>query len=758
MTGALQIRIQGTVQGVGFRPFVYRCARQHGLAGWVCNDALGVKVFAQGGSDALNTFAHALENEAPPLSKVNHLDVHPVEMDPDIEGFQILPSTQGESPRVDIARDTTVCRNCLEEMKTEGNRRFGHPFINCTDCGPRYTIIRNLPYDRPYTTMADFEMCPACRKEYEDPTDRRFHAQPVSCPDCGPQLSLADSAGKPADCGNPLTEAVEFLQAGRIVAVKGLGGFHLCCRADVEDPVRLLRDRKGREDRPFALMARDTDTARGFAVISEREQELLESIERPIVVLKALKKNPCVPSVAPGVDTLGIMLPYTPLHILLFTQGGFDALVMTSGNLSGLPLCKDNEEAIEQLKGVADAFLLHDRPIQMRLDDSIARVLGDEPVLLRRARGYVPAPLPAPFDVSGLAALGGIMKSTVCVGRGQTAYVSQYLGTLENTETLDHMDFVLGHLSEVLGLEPSSYVMDRHPGGFQNYLLPEEHRDKTLRIQHHHAHAAACLAENEIDEPTLCFVFDGLGLGEDGTLWGGEILMSDLCESRRLGHLEPLDLPGGDAATEYPGRIAYTALADVVPEEDLNRVFFWMPSYERARVRNMANQPRTSSMGRLFDALSALLDICRRQTYEGQAAIELEAVADPDELGRYAIDPMRTENAWILPGKALLEAAFYDLTAGVAKGTIGARFHRTLACWTAFVAEWQRVKQVGLSGGCFQNALLFEWTCSELLKRGIQPLVHRRLSPGDESVSYGQLITAGARRAALVDKEMTTCA
>jgi hydrogenase maturation protein HypF len=413
---------------------------------------------------------------------------------------------------------------------------------------------------------------------------------------------------------------------------------------------------------------------------------------------------------------------------------------------------------MEQLQHVADAFLLHDRSIEVRLDDSIARILGGEPVLLRRARGYVPAPLPAPFEVDGIAALGGIMKSTVCIGRGQTAYVSQYLGTLENIETLDHMEFVLGHLAEVLGAEPSSYVMDLHPGGLQNYLLPKAQRDKTLRIQHHHAHAVACLAENRVDETTLCFVYDGLGLGDDGTVWGGEILMTDLCSSRRIGHLETMDLPGGDAATEYPGRIVYAALAGLVPKNELDEVLSWMPALERERVLSMKNPLQTSSMGRLFDALSALLDVCRRQTYEGQAGMELEAVADPDETGRYGMDPLQMGGKWILPGKALLAAAFHDLTAGVPKETIAARFHRTLAYWTACVPAQQGAAKVGLSGGCFQNALLFEWACAELSKIGIQPLVHRRLPPGDESVSYGQLITAAARRAALVNKEVPACA
>ncbi|MDF7826544.1 carbamoyltransferase HypF [Pontiellaceae bacterium B12227] len=748
MNRAGQIRVEGTVQGVGFRPFVYRLAHQHRLTGWTRNDTRGVDIFIQGAEKDTAAFLEELKSTAPPLARITRLISDEVAPDSTITDFQILESACGEAPMVDIARDTSICFQCLEEMNNPADRRFGHPFINCTNCGPRYTIIQKLPYDRPGTTMADFEMCAACRKEYEDPSTRRFHAQPVSCPDCGPQLSLGEGLD------DPLETTIAALRAGKIVAVKGLGGFHLCCCADNEEAVQQLRCRKGREARPFALMVRDAKTASQFAEVSPKEAELLESIERPIVVVQALEKKRCAPSVAPGVNTLGIMLPYTPLHALLFSRGGFDALVMTSGNVSGLPLCKDNNEAMGLLKGMADVFLLHDRAIQTRLDDSIVRVLGGEPVLLRRARGYVPAPLPAPFDVDGLVALGGIMKSTVCVGRGQTAYVSQYIGTLENIETLEHMEATLNHLMEVLGVDPMTYVLDRHPGGFQNYLLPKGGLNEPVRIQHHHAHAAACLAENEVREPTLCFVFDGLGLGDDGTLWGGEILMSDLCGSRRLGHLELLDLPGGDAATRYPGRIAYAALSGLVSNADLNRVLYWLSSNDR---KPLPNQPRTSSIGRLFDAVSALLNVCHEQTYEGQAAMELEAIVDPNVTGHYEVEPVKEDGLWLLPGKALLIQIFQALENGEERSAIAAKFHRTLARWIAAVARQESATRVGLSGGCFQNRLLFEWTRSALEEQGVEVLVHRRLSPGDECISYGQLITAGARRANRKNKEMNAC-
>jgi hydrogenase maturation protein HypF len=745
MLEAVQIRVRGTVQGVGFRPFVYRLAQQHRLSGWVCNDAGGVDIVAQGTPVAVRAFAECLKGNPPPLAQVDAVELHQVDPDAALAGFEIRASGTGGNPLVDLARDTTVCAHCLAEMRDPKNRRYRHAFINCTDCGPRYTIIQQMPYDRPATTMHGFEMCPACRREYADPADRRFHAQPICCPHCGPQLSMGSAS-------DPLAAAVTALQAGRIVAIKGVGGFHLGCRADREDTVQRLRRGKGRETRPFALMARNIASARRFAVISEREQALLESRERPIVILQARDDNRCAPAVAPGVNTLGIMLPCTPLHELLFADGGFDVLVMTSGNRSGIPLCKDNAQAASELAEIADDLLCHNRPIEMRLDDSIVRLLGDEPVLLRRARGYVPSPLPVPFNVDGLVALGGIMKSTVCVGRGETAYVSQYLGTLANTETVEHAAEVLAHLKQVLGVNPQQVIMDLHPGGLQHYLLPAAERGEVLRVQHHHAHAAACMAENQLSGPVLCVVYDGLGLGEDGTLWGGEILLSEYASSRRLGHLELLDLPGGDAATEFPGRIAYAALRGRVDAQQLTAAFDWLP--QRDRLDALSGQPRTSSMGRLFDALSALLGVCRRQSYEGQAAIELEAVADPSIEEAYPI----ALPDWVMPGKALLQVAFEDLLSGTDRAVIAARFHWTIAVWTAELAARSGQLRVCLCGGCFQNALLVAATRAELQRRGLQPVVHRLLSPGDESISYGQLVTAAARRSLEQKKEYRACA
>ena len=744
MRQALQIRVRGTVQGVGFRPFVYWIAQGCQLCGSVCNDVDGVDIFIQGEPTALAEFQGLLVSKAPPLSQVDSVDATAAEPDDSLNNFSITASRYGEIPQVDIARDTTVCSKCLAEMNDPQNRRFRHPFINCTDCGPRYTIIESMPYDRPQTTMHSFKMCPDCRSEYEDPSDRRFHAQPVCCPHCGPELSFGTSS-------EPLAAAAAELTAGKIIAVKGLGGFQLCCRADLEETVQRLRDRKGREARPFALMARNIEAVRRVAEVSAHEQELLESIERPIVILRALHGNGCAPAVAPGVNTLGVMLPCTPLHELLFSESGFDVLVMTSGNRSGIPLCKDHDEAVGQLSGIADGFLSHNRPIKMRLDDSIVRLLGDEPVLLRRARGYVPSPLPVPFDVDGLVALGGIMKSTVCVGRGQAAYVSQYLGTLENTETIEHASGVLEHMKTVLGVTPKQMVMDLHPGGFQKYLLSDEELDDVILVQHHHAHAVACMAENQLSGSALCVVYDGLGMGDDGTLWGGEFLLTDYVESQRIGSLELLDLPGGDAATKYPGRIAYVALVGRVDAKVLDAAFDWLP--ERSVIKNFPEIPQTSSMGRLFDALSALLGICREQTYEGQAAIELEVAADSAVTMPYPI-PLTD---WTLPGKELLKVAFEDHLQGTDPGVISARFHWTIASWSAELAERSGKAHICLCGGCFQNALLLSATRTELARRGLQPLVHRRLPPGDESVSYGQLVTAAARLSMGEMKESGSC-
>lgn len=745
---SISIDISGTVQGVGFRPFVFRMAQKHSITGKVWNSARGVSIIAQGLPDNIEAFVRSLQTSLPPLARISRMNVAPQDTFLETDAFSIEESSQGEKPLVDVTRDTAPCVACAAELFDQSNRRYRHPFINCTDCGPRFTIIKTLPYDRVSTTMADFAMCPACEGEYNDPADRRFHAQPVCCNVCGPRVALLDKNGASVQSADPVGDAVGLLAEGHILAVKGLGGFHLACRADSDEAVRRLRAKKGREEKPFALMVRNADAARRYAVLSQQELSLLESIERPIVLVNKKNGIPLSLSVAPGLSTLGLMLPYTPIHHLLFDTDRFDILIMTSANYTDEPLCRDNEEAVRRLVGIADAFLVHDRDIHIRIDDSIARMLGNEPVLLRRARGYVPAPLPADFWVDGIVGLGGIMKSTVTVGRGSTAYVSQYLGTADTLQILDNIEFTLNHMISILGIMPTRYVCDLHPGGLAAHTADAS--VPLLKVQHHHAHAVACMAENRVQEKAICIVYDGMGLGDDGTIWGGEFLLADRKSYLRIGHCALLPMPGGDAATLFPGRMALAALYQH-DRSLLDTACTWMDFAERSAVlallKSDVPMPLTSSMGRLFDACAALLDVNRKQTYEGQPAIELEGIASSEESGSYESSVIfDLKQRYIINGPEILACALRDYTAGTHPSKVAARFHNTIADCTAFIAREAAAKYtssaVCLSGGCFQNRLLFERTVSRLVESGLQPVVHRVLSPGDECVSFGQVIIA----------------
>jgi hydrogenase maturation protein HypF len=753
-TAAIHITISGTVQGFGFRPFVYKMAQKHRVGGFVCNSLQGVEIDASGRPSDLERFAADLQACPPPLARIAGFKSLPLTDAVEYQSFEIKQSRLGDQPQLDITRDSATCEACVSELRSADDRRHRHAFINCTDCGPRYSIIKGLPYDRAATTMAPFEMCPACRAEYENPADRRFHAQPVCCPRCGPQLQLLDNQGNEVSVSDPVTGTIARLVRGEIMAVKGLGGFHLACRADLDQTVALLRQRKRREQKPLAIMARDLAAAGRYALISDREAGLLQSIERPIVILE---KNPGAPSLAaelaPRVNTLGIMLPYTPLHHLLFDTADYDVLVMTSANLSSEPICIDTAEAVAKLNGIADGYLTHNRLINVRMDDSIVRTLAGEPVLLRRSRGYVPDPLPADCDVDGIVALGGIMKATVTVGRGSSCYVSQYLGSADSVATLESRDDTLRHLLGLLGVKPELQVCDLHPLGLTAGGDVNTVDNRLIRVQHHHAHAVACMAENRVSGKAVCVVYDGLGLGEDGTIWGGEILIADRSGYQRFGHWKVGPMPGGDAATLNPGRMAIGALWARLGRE-VDGLCPWMAEDERrAAVELVAadvNCPVTSSMGRLFDAAAAILDVCRRQSYEGQPAIELEGRVDRYETGSYDVPLERLRGSVRLDGPALLLQVLQDRLRGEPVGRIAARFHRAIAGATAqaalAAAAAADVETVCLSGGCFMNAILAGHTISLLKKAGLNPLVHRILSPGDECVSFGQAIIAASRR------------
>ncbi|MBN2035639.1 MAG: carbamoyltransferase HypF [Chitinispirillaceae bacterium] len=751
-----RISIKGTIQGVGFRPFVYRLAREMRIRGTVGNNPGGVLVNAYAPSPDIRRFCKRLVNEAPPLAAIVSIDCAAAGTSDYVpDDFTIVESQRGDTNEIDIARDATTCEACLREMSDPADRRFRHPFINCTDCGPRYTIMRSLPYDRQSTTMAGFPMCSKCRAEYDDPASRRFHAQPICCPDCGPRLVFLDAGGNRIDTDDPIAVCCNRIEAGAIAAVKGIGGYHLACRADREETVQLLRARKDREEKPFALMARDLAMVDLIAELSTEDRRLLESIERPIVLCR---KRPdtgdrIADAVAPGLSTLGIMLPYTPVHYLLFKRSRQQCLVMTSANRSEEPMVHDDAMALRMLAGIADCYLTHDRPILVRTDDSIARVAAGAPLLLRRGRGYVPEPLPAPCDVTGIIGSGGVLKSTVAVGRGRSCYLSQYIGNVERVETLEQLDEIKSHLTRALGVSPSLFAVDLHPHALPLRIAPVD--VPLVRVQHHHAHAAACMAENGCSGPTACLVFDGTGYGDDGTIWGSEIVLASYTGYERIGHLIPLVMPGGDAAVRHPWRMAMGALYPLL-KDGVADLFSGVPRQECEAVLELLHKDvscvRTSGMGRLFDCLSALLGVCIRSTYEGQPAQLLEGVADPEERGTYEVSFVPGASGQMcLDGSALLLQALEDKRRGSSVATVSARFHLSIACAAAHGAEMAARKagsaDVVISGGCFQNAILLEHTVTFLKKSGLRPVTHRMVPPNDESIAYGQLVIAGAMAA-----------
>ncbi len=731
-----RVRVEGVVQGVGFRPHVYRLALELGLAGWVLNDEHGVLLEVEGADAAVEAFLRRLPEEAPPLAVVERVGADSLPLAGET-GFRIVESERRGEADALVSPDTTTCDDCLRELFDPADRRFRYPFLNCTNCGPRFTIVRGVPYDRRLTTMAGFRMCPACQAEYDDPADRRFHAQPNACPECGPRLRLLDRDGRAAG-GEPLSAAVAALAEGRIVAVKGLGGYHLAGDARDEQAVAALRSRKQREDKPFALMASD---ARQLIELSPADEALLNARERPIVIARRRPDSGVARSVAPRSPDLGVMLPYSPLHHLLLADFG-GPLVMTSANVSDEPIAYEDEDALTRLRGIADLFLAHDRPVHMRTDDSVVRSTATGPLLMRRSRGYVPGSLPLPRAAARpLLACGAELKSTFCLAKGERAWVGHHIGDLQNWETLRSFRSGIEHFERVFAVAPELVAHDLHPDYLSTRHAQELEGVELVGVQHHHAHLAACLAEHGETGPALGAIFDGTGYGPDGTVWGGELLKGDLRGYERVGLLHPVRLPGGDRAAKEPWRMACAWLggdSEPLPGVDPQR---WHEVAEL--VRTGVASPLTTSMGRLFDAVSALCGIRLTAHYEGQAAVELEGVADRGERGAYPL-PLLGDEPVVLDARETVLAVRAELEHGVTPALVSARFHNGLAEATAAACGRHEMETVVLSGGVFQNRLLLERT-SELLERaGRRVLVPRLLPPNDGGISYGQAAVAAA--------------
>ncbi len=757
MNQGRRIEVRGTVQGVGFRPWAARIARETGVAGRVRNHATGVAVEVFGAAAAVESFLARLQGEPPPAARFERIEVVPIPFEP-VTGFAIEASRAAAERRVTIPPDLATCPACLAEVRDPANRRYGYAFTNCTDCGPRFTIVRDVPYDRPATTMAGFAMCPDCEREYRDIEDRRYHAQPNACPVCGPRLSLLGPGGAPWEVADPLAAAAALLRDGAVVAVKGLGGFHLACDAGSDAAVGTLRERKRRQEKPFAVMVADLAAAEGLAFLTDAERRLLAGVERPIVLARRREGAALSPTVAPDTDLVGLLLPYTPLHHLLLAAVG-RPLVMTSGNLSEEPIAIGNDEAVARLAGIADAFLVHDREIESPCDDSVARVIAGQPVLFRRARGYVPRgiPVPRPFARPVLAA-GAHLKNTFLLGIGDTAWPGPHVGDLENLETYRAYEEGIRRLTRFLRTEPEVIAHDLHPAYLSTRYARESPAPVKVAVQHHHAHVVAAMAEHGLEGPALGLAWDGTGQGDDGTAWGGELLLADFAGYRRLATLRPIALAGGDRAIREVWRIALAALDDAFdgdPPLAKLPVFAAIAAGDLAVVRRLiapgVNAPRAHGAGRLFDAVGAIVLGRAAARHEGQVAIALERAAGSDEGRAYPFE-IRGDGPATIDWRPLLRAVVDDLLAGRSASTVAARFHRTLA---AAAAELVRsalavhgALPVVVSGGCFQNARLTEGLVASLDRR-VRLYLPSALPPGDGGLSLGQAIVADtlARRA-----------
>ena len=750
------IAVQGVVQGVGFRPFIYQLARRHGLSGWVTNTSGEVRIEAEGTAENLDAFLADIELQSPPQSRISKVMSTTISVTGESD-FLIRPSVAEPDRYQLISPDLAICDDCRAEIFTPGNRRYRYPFTNCTNCGPRFTIIEDIPYDRPLTTMKAFTMCPDCRREYDDPNDRRFHAQPNACPVCGPRLRLTDAAGREvADAKDPLTTAAELLKGGSIVAIRGLGGFLLACDATDQVAVAELRQRKRRPAKPFAVMTADLAAAEALCVFGPEEASLLSSAASPVVLLATKPGHGLAPGVAPGLRHLGIMLAYTPLHHLLMAEVG-RPLIMTSGNLAEEPIARDNEEALARLGGIADYFLLHDREICSRYDDSVIMYEAGAPRLLRRARGYAPYPVRLAETGPQVLAVGAQEKNTFCLTRDDHAFVSQHLGDLESLETMDHFEETLALYRRMFRIRPEAVVADLHPDYVSSRWAEQSAADTgvpLLRVQHHHAHIASCLAENRTGDPVIGIALDGTGYGDDGRIWGGEFLEVSPDGFRRLAHLEYLPLPGGETAVRRPWRTAAGYLYRLFGADGLTDVERCLRGVNRSelevlarQVDNGLNTPETSSAGRLFDAVAALVGIRGEIQYDAQAAVELEAAAEGvDTFGGYPFDIDQAGGVRVVRLARLFRALLDDIGRGTGAPETAARFHNTVVDIIVRICAEIRIETgltaTALSGGCFMNRRLLRQSIAGLEAEGFTVYTHREVPANDGGNSLGQAVVA----------------
>ena len=762
-----RVAVTGQVQGVGFRPFVYRLAVELDLTGWVINDSRGVRIEVQGASGAVETFSERLTAELPPLAQIARIERRRGDSVAGEAAFEIRPSEAGEMGDAQVTVDTATCEDCLREMRDPGDPRYRYPFINCTNCGPRYSIVRRIPYDRPNTTMSEFAMCPLCSREYADPSCRRFHAQPIACPKCGPSVWLVDTKGRQIACEDAIAAAAEMLRDGKIVAIKGLGGFHLACRADDQHAVGTLRRRKRRDAKPFALMAADLDVVRAICCVPLAAEKLLTGPQRPLVLMKARRDNGVATGVADGLDTLAVCLPYTPLHHLLF-DGEMPPLVMTSGNYSDEPLVTDNDAAIAHLGGIADALVLHNRRIERGVDDSVVQAGEDGRTLVfRRARGYAPRPIRLDIgegDAAAVLAVGAEFKNAVCLMRDGSAVLSEHVGDLKDGRVFRHFIDAISHLEQLFDVHPEVIAADLHPQYLSSEYAHKRGRGElagrealpVVHVQHHHAHIVSCMAENGRRGPVIGLACDGVGYGDDGAVWGCEIMRADLAGYERLGHLQYLPLVGGDAAAGQTLRPAVAAVHQAFGDR-ANEMLARLPLHgDPGQIELMLEMlqadvscPQSSSLGRWFDAVAAMCGLAEANRYEGEAPMRLEAAIDDRVRDAYSFRIVG-EGPFQIELRPMVEGIVFDFDCGSLPGVVAAKFHNTVVRFLTTAARRARevtgLDTVALSGGCFANRYLTSVLAAALAGEGLEVLTHRVIPCNDGGVALGQAVVAAAVR------------
>jgi hydrogenase maturation protein HypF len=750
---AKRLKVNGIVQGVGFRPFVFQLASQYGLKGDVANTSSGVSIHIEGPPELIASFEKDLSEKSPPLACIVEISSQRSAVKNHAE-FAIVKSKGQSEMSTLISPDVSVCDDCLSEMLDPDDRRFRYPFINCTNCGPRYTIIDDIPYDRPKTSMRHFRMCLRCQAEYDDPTNRRFHAQPNACADCGPHVGLYDNRkNEIIQHQDAVDKAAELLQKGYVLAIKGLGGFHLAADAANTDAVRRLRNRKLRQEKPFAIMSYDLEAIRRYARLGPEEEKLLTAIQRPIVLLRKKNPNTISEEVAPKNNYFGVMLPYTPLHYLLL-QHGFDALVMTSGNLSEEPIAIDNDDAFNRLAEIADYFLIHNREIYLRSDDSIVRQVAGARRFLRRSRGFVPIPIFLRNKVPPVLACGAELKNTICVTKKDQAFISQHIGDLENLPTYEFFKLTIAHLKRILDINPEIIAHDLHPDYLSTRYAMDLPADHKIQVQHHHAHIVSCMAEHKLEGTVLGLSFDGTGYGTDGTVWGGEILIVREHDFERAGHLAYVPMPGSAAAIKAPWRMAVSYLQGAYGNDFRNLNLPAMAAIENEKLTIISemiskgiNAPLTSSLGRLFDGVAAICGIHQRVNFEGQAAMALEMAAsgDSDSVYEYEWD---ADGAYRILTEPIIRGVVDDVACGIPVGEISSRFHRTLICLftdlCVLIGKKRELDRVVLSGGVFQNSILLTGLTRALEERNFQVFSHQQVPTNDGGIALGQAVVAAA--------------